>query len=59
MFFRALPLLLALVSFASAGSAPLKTRHVLFITTDGLRWQEVFRGPEERLMKKATGRGAE
>lgn len=52
---RILTLLLALVSVASADPAPLKTRHVLFITTDGLRWQEVFRGPEERLMKRSTG----
>jgi hypothetical protein len=55
MFSRTFTLLVALVSLASAGPPPLKTRHVLFITTDGLRWQEVFRGPEERLMKKATG----
>src|SRR4051794_17159936 len=55
MFSRAIALLLALISVASAGPAALQTRHVLFITTDGLRWQEVFRGPEERLMKKATG----
>lgn len=54
MLIRLLTLLLALASLASAGPAR-KTRHVLFITTDGLRWQEVFRGPEERLMKKATG----
>jgi hypothetical protein len=52
MFIRsALLLLLAL----TAGAAPLKTKHVLFITTDGLRWQEVFRGAEEGLMNRANG----
>ncbi len=47
-------LLLAAPLFAGE-NAPLKTRHVLFITTDGLRWQEVFRGAEEQLMNKANG----
>src|SRR3954471_6398214 len=55
MLLRPLTFFLALISVASAAPAPLKTKHVLFITTDGLRWQEVFRGPEERLMTKATG----
>jgi hypothetical protein len=27
-----------------------KTQHVIFVMTDGLRWQEVFRGAEESLM---------
>jgi hypothetical protein len=30
--------------------AELKTRNVLLVTIDGLRWQEVFRGAEEALM---------
>src|SRR5262245_8342215 len=30
--------------------AALKTRNVFLITTDGLRWQEVFNGPEEALL---------
>jgi hypothetical protein len=32
-----------------------ETRHLLFITTDGLRWQEVFRGAEQAMMNKADG----
>ena len=28
--------------------APLRTQNVFLIVTDGLRWQEVFRGAEER-----------
>ena len=47
-------LLLAAPIFA-AENAALKTRHILFITTDGLRWQEIFRGAEEQLMNKASG----
>jgi len=37
--------------------AALKTRNVFLITTDGLRWQEVFTGAEEALLddKAATG----
>ncbi len=52
-----LPLLALLVTlpvFAVRG-AELKTRHVIFVTTDGFRWQELFRGAEERLMNKANG----
>jgi hypothetical protein len=36
-------------------AAALKTRNVFLITTDGLRWQEVFTGAEEQLMSKAHG----
>lgn len=44
-------------SFASAADA--KTRNVLLVTIDGLRWQEVFRGAEEALMTtdKVAGGG--
>ncbi len=44
-------------SFASA--ADVKTRNVLVVTIDGLRWQEVFRGAEEALMTtdKVAGGG--
>jgi hypothetical protein len=37
----------------SHGSA-LKTRNVFLITTDGLRWQEVFAGAEEALLDDKT-----
>ena len=36
-------------------AASRKTRNVFFITTDGLRWQEVFTGAEEALMNKTNG----
>lgn len=44
-----------ILTAVSAVAAPLKTKNVLFITTDGLRWQEVFRGAEEAMMNKANG----
>jgi len=38
--------------------APLdrKTQHIIFVMTDGLRWQEVFRGAEESLMNRQNGK---
>lgn len=33
----------------------LRTRNVVLITTDGLRWEEVFGGADERLLDKAAG----
>lgn len=56
-----LTLLLGL--FCSAGTlavaAENKTKHVILVTIDGLRWQEVFRGAEEALMTsdKTAGGG--
>jgi hypothetical protein len=38
-----------------AGAPPGKTRNVVLIISDGLRWQEVFSGAEERLMTKSLG----
>lgn len=35
--------------------ADLKTRNVVLVTTDGLRWQEVFQGAEEILLSKEFG----
>jgi hypothetical protein len=42
-----------------AMAAELKTRNVVLVTIDGLRWQEVFRGAEEALMTsdKTAGGG--
>ncbi len=34
---------------------PTATRNVVLVTTDGLRWQEVFRGAEESLLNKEDG----
>jgi hypothetical protein len=55
----ALPLCLALLwpagSPAAAGPAPPKTENVVVIVTDGLRWQEVFRGAETALVSDKPG----
>ncbi|HTK77891.1 MAG TPA: alkaline phosphatase family protein [Gemmataceae bacterium] len=40
---------------ASSFAAEPKTRNVFLLTTDGLRWQEVFAGAEEALMDKENG----
>jgi len=54
-------LTIALLLFAAAGllvaQAPAghKTRNIIFVMTDGLRWQEVFGGAEESLMNKKDG----
>ena len=53
-----------LVCLLSAGApvadaqvpADHKTQHVIFVMTDGLRWQEVFNGAEESLMNKKNGK---
>jgi hypothetical protein len=39
---------------AAPASVP-RTRHVVLITTDGLRWQEVFGGADEQLLNKDAG----
>lgn len=39
----------------AASAASLKTKNVFLITTDGLRWQEVFTGAEELLLNKTNG----
>jgi hypothetical protein len=46
-------LLLFLCSAALA--ADRQTQNLLLVTTDGLRWQEVFRGADEELIDKAKG----
>ncbi len=40
-------------------SAGYKTEHVIFVMTDGLRWQEVFSGAAESLMNKKNGKVAD
>ena len=39
----------------SAVAVKTKTRNILLVTTDGLRWQEVFGGADPALMNKANG----
>ena len=33
-----------------------ETKHIIFVMTDGLRWQEVFSGAEKSLMNKKNGK---
>ncbi len=40
---------------ATASAAEHKTKYVIFVMTDGLRWQEVFNGADESLMNKENG----
>ena len=37
------------------GPRRLKTRHILLVTTDGLRWQEVFGGAAASLLNREQG----
>jgi hypothetical protein len=58
-------LFLGTIASAAAGDEPkeaqggvkleLKTRNVLLVTTDGLRWQEVFGGADSALLNKENG----
>lgn len=50
-------LVLAWALAAQAGAVPKnhQTENVIFIMTDGLRWQEVFNGAEETLLNKDEG----
>ncbi len=53
--FAFLLLLALLLAAATAAAADLKTRNIVLITTDGLRWQEVFTGAEKALLSKQHG----
>ena len=39
----------------TAFAQPAKTKNVIFVMTDGLRWQEVFAGADASLMNKEDG----
>ena len=45
----------ALLGVAQAQSAPLKTRNVVLIVSDGLRWQEIFTGADPTLLNEKYG----
>ena len=47
--------ILALTALAAAQSPKPKTRNVILVMTDGLRWQEVFEGADAALMTKENG----
>lgn len=46
---------IALLCLPTLFAAPLHTRNVIVVMTDGLRWQEVFQGAEAVLMTKEHG----
>ncbi len=50
---RTLALLAGLLLALAATAAPRKTENVVFIVSDGLRWQEVFSGAEGALLSDA------
>jgi hypothetical protein len=50
-----LALLTASVGCMAQSAAPLKTRNVVLIVSDGLRWQEIFSGAEAELMNEKNG----
>lgn len=52
---RLLALLIALFLAALARGQALRTENVFLIVPDGLRWQEVFTGADERLINKENG----
>ncbi len=47
--------ILYLSLFLASASAQNTTRRIIFVMTDGLRWQEVFRGADKTLMNKENG----
>lgn len=53
--FRLLIALALWLTTLALSAAETKTKNVILITVDGLRWQEVFRGAEERLMNYTNG----
>jgi hypothetical protein len=48
-----IPILIA--AAALAVEPPLQTRNVVLIISDGLRWQEVFRGADDAMMTRENG----
>ena len=56
-FILAMVLFLVVFAAVGAGASPQthRTENIIFVMTDGLRWQEVFSGAEESLFKKQEG----
>jgi hypothetical protein len=48
-------IIISLATIVGLGAAELKTRNVLLVTIDGLRWQDVFRGADEDYINLAGG----
>ncbi len=53
--FAFVPFLLFCGTVQAGKSNALKTENIIFVMTDGLRWQEVFTGAEESLLTKENG----
>src|SRR5436190_23491245 len=51
---RLLMILLALVVLQQVGSAQSKIENIIIITTDGLRWEEVFGGMDSAIANNET-----
>jgi len=54
-FWILIALLFACGAAVPAAAAERRTHHVILVSTDGLRWQEVFQGAEEALLSKEWG----
>jgi hypothetical protein len=52
---RSLGMLLLSISFSLPIYGQLKTKNIILITTDGLRWQEVMTGADPGLLNKENG----
>jgi len=53
-YFLVVLLLLSIAVLSAAPSADRKTRHVILVTADGLRWQELFTGIDPLLMNEKS-----
>jgi hypothetical protein len=51
----ALVLTLSVLAISAYAQKPIQTENLIFLMTDGLRWQEVFTGADETLMSKESG----
>lgn len=56
LVFCALALLNSSAPLRAQSPSPRKTEHVIFVMTDGLRWQELFRGADASIMNKEFGK---
>lgn len=53
---KSLTVLLLVALFSHSIALGRETQNVILITMDGLRWQELFSGADQRLMTKDTGK---
>jgi hypothetical protein len=58
IIFQLIALLAIGVQMTQAQNPAFRTRNIILITADGLRWQEVFTGAERELIVRQHGRGA-